>query len=275
MGPDEPHALQREVDRLKQHVLELEEHLRRRTAELEAAHDSLLRVERLAFFGQLAGRFSHELRNPLGVIKNSVYYLRMMRGVDPKIAKHYVMIDRQVEAANRIVTALVDFARVKPPAPVAVDLNAVVREYLERTRLSERVAVVLELAEPLPALSADPIQLALLLGNLVTNAIQAMPEGGTLTITTAPTDEGVSLAIADTGVGIEPADRSRIFEPLFTTKPVGLGLGLSVVKNIVAGHGASITVDSAPGQGSRFTVRFVAASAGETGARPPRAAIPP
>ena len=167
-----------------------QEALEEKTRALEAAQEALVRKERLAILGQLAGGVSHELRNPLGVIKNSVYYLKMVTGADEKVAKHLGIVEREIVTANRIVTGLLDFARVTPPNRVAVELSRLVREYFEQKPLPGAVEVVLELADDLPAVSADPDQLLLMLGNLVSNAVQAMPEGGQLTVRTASGPEG-------------------------------------------------------------------------------------
>lgn len=239
-----------------------QEALEEKTRALAAAREELIRKERLAILGLLAGGVSHELRNPLGVIKNSVYYLKMVMAADEKVTKHLGILEREIVTANRIVTGLIDFARVTPPNRVAVDLSRVVREYLEQKPLPGAVEVVLELADSLPAVSADPDQFLLVLGNLVTNAVQAMPEGGKLTITTVSTPDGVSLSVADTGTGIAPENLAKIFEPLFTTKPRGIGLGLAVAQSLSESNGATLTVASAPGQGSRFVVHVAPPHAG-------------
>jgi len=239
-----------------------QEALEEKTRALEAAQEELVRKERLAILGQLAGGVSHELRNPLGVIKNSVYYLKMVTAADEKVAKHLGIVEREIETANRIVTGLLDFARVTPPNRVAVELSRLVREYFEQKPLPGAVEVVLELADGLPAVSADPDQLLLVLGNLVSNAVQAMPEGGRLTVRTAGTPEGVVLSVADTGAGIAAEHVGKIFEPLFTTKPRGIGLGLAVARSLSESNGATLTVESAPGRGSRFVIGFASPAAG-------------
>ena len=243
-------------ERVTQHAAELEQRVRERTAELEAAQETLVRAERLAVLGQLAGGISHELRNPLGVIRNSIYYLRMVAGPDARVERHLAILEREVLTANRIVGGLLDFARDTPPERTEVDLGALIREYLEQKPVPETVAVALELAEGLPRVLADPNQLVLVLGNLVTNAVQAMAERGQLTITTSAGPDGIWLAVADTGSGIGPEHLGKIFEPLFTTKARGIGLGLSIAKNLVEANGATLAVASEPGRGSCFTLRF-------------------
>ncbi len=233
--------------------------LEEKTRALEAAQEELVRRERLAILGQLAGGVSHELRNPLGVIKNSVYYLRMVLPEEERIRKHLNILDREVETATRITSGLLDFARVTPPSRVGVDLNALARDQLERMSQSDDITVVLELASDLPPVRVDPEQIRLVLGNLISNAAQAMPNGGALTVHTAHAAAGVTLTVADTGVGIAPEHLEKIFEPLFTTKAKGIGLGLPLAKRLVESNEGSIRVESAPGQGTCFELRFAGA----------------
>lgn len=230
--------------------------LQERSRQLREAQAELVRRERLAILGQLAGGVGHELRNPLGVIKNSVYYLRMVLPEDDRVRKHLAILEREVATANRIVTDLLDFARVKTPTRLTTDLNEVVRDVLERTPVTGTTRVVLDLASDLPRVSVDPEQVGQVLGNLVTNAVQAMPDGGTLTLATARAGGGVTVAVADTGAGIAPEHREKIFQPLFTTKAKGIGLGLAVARDLAEANGGAIEVESAPGRGSRFVVRF-------------------
>jgi PAS domain S-box-containing protein len=229
---------------------------------LEEAREELLRKDRLALIGQLAGGVSHELRNPLGVIKNSVYYLKMLLPGDERVAKHLRILEREVATANRIVTGLLDFARMTPPNRVATDLGAVTLEVLERFPAPGHVSVRTALAAALPRVVLDPDQLQLVLGNLVMNAVQAMPEGGTLTVETSAIPGGAMVAVADTGVGIPVMLVEKIFEPLFTTKAKGIGLGLAVARAMAEANGGRITVKSAPGMGSRFEVHFTGSTEG-------------
>ena len=230
--------------------------LEEKTRELEAAQEELVRKERLAILGQLAGGVSHELRNPLGVMKNSVYYLKMVLPEDERVQKHLRIMEREVTTATRIVSDLLDFARAKPPSRAPTDLSELVREVLDRTPLAENVEVVARLAPDLPPVAVDALQVQQVLGNLITNGAQAMPEGGTLTIETARAEGGARVAVSDTGVGIAPENLEKIFQPLFTTKAKGIGLGLAVAQGLAEANGGTISVESAVGRGSRFLVVF-------------------
>jgi PAS domain S-box-containing protein len=233
-----------------------QEALEEKTRALEAAQDELVRKERLAVLGQLAGGVSHELRNPLGVIKNAVYYLNMVLPEDPKVRKHLGIVEREIAAADRIVTGLLDFARVTPSSRAEIDVNAMVREYVGRKPLPERVMLGVTLGDGLAPVIVDAGQIELILGNLMANAVQAMPDGGTLTVETAEVDGTVCVSVSDTGEGIREEHLERIFEPLFTTKAKGMGLGLSVARRLALDNGATLSVASVLGQGSRFELRF-------------------
>ena len=230
--------------------------LEEKTRALEEAQETLIRKERLAVVGELAGGVSHELRNPLGVIANSVYYLRMVVPESPKVEKHLGILEREVRTATAIVTELLDFSRTRPPTPTLVDLNALVVEQLERITVPGAVTVRRDLAPDLPGVAVDPAQVGLVLGNLISNAVQAMPDGGTLTVASAHSNGSAALAVVDTGTGIAADVLTRIFEPLFTTKNRGIGLGLSIARNLTEANGGTIAVESGPGQGTRFTLRF-------------------
>ena len=223
---------------------------------LAETQEELLRKEKLAMLGQLAGGVGHELRNPLGVMKNSVYYLEMILPEDARARKHLGILDREVGTANRIVSDLLEFARMKSASRSVIDLKVVVTDLLERLPVPETVAVVWGMPDGLSRVSADRLHVEQILTNLITNAVQAMPDGGTLTIAGFEEPTGVVLSVTDTGIAIRPEDLPKIFQPLFTTKPKGIGLGLAVAKDLADANRAVISVDSTLGVGSRFAVRF-------------------
>jgi len=249
-------AQARLYEQVKRQAEELERRVQDRTAELQSAQENLVRAERLAILGKIAGGVSHELRNPLGVISNSVYYLNIIAPEDTRIKKHLTILQRETARATRIISGLLDFARVAPPRPGAVDLNAVVRELLDELPVPAVVRVSLQLVDDLPPTVADADHVRHIVANIVNNALQAMPGGGVLTIETGRRGNEVWLAVSDTGSGIEAAHVAKIFDPLFTTKPTGIGLGLAVVKNLADRNAVRIDVESAPGQGARFELTF-------------------
>jgi PAS domain S-box-containing protein len=226
-----------------------------RTRELQDAQEKLVRQEKLAVLGQLAGGVGHELRNPLAVINNAVYYLKLVQpDADEKISKYHSVIEHEVHNAEKIITDLLDFARARSVDREPVDLPALVQSVLERFPVPESIKTVLEIPADLPQLYVDSRQMEQVLGNLAVNACQAMAGGGALTISARLEKDLVAIAVKDTGTGITAENMKMLFEPLFTTKPRGIGLGLAVSRKLVEANGGRIEVQSEVGQGSTFTL---------------------
>jgi signal transduction histidine kinase len=222
----------------------------------QGLREELARKERLAILGQLAGGVGHELRNPLAVLATSVYFLTMALGdsADPKIRKHLGIIEQELGHANEIITNLLDFSRVRKPAAVKITLSDLLKNALERYDFGE-IEVDRNINEI--EVIADPGQVRQVIINLVTNALQAMNEsGGRLSIDTGQNGTQAWIAIKDSGTGIEPDILEKIFQPLFTTKAKGIGLGLAVCDSLIRANGGKITVESQVGMGSTFTIHL-------------------
>lgn len=214
-------------------------------------------AERLVTIGRVAGGIAHELRNPLNVIKTSVYYLANVRSATPeKIHDHLKRIERQVEAADRVITALNDFARLPVPEVAKIDVAACLREIVELTQLPAHLKLEWAIPAPSPIALGDKSQLHIVFGNLIRNARDAMPDGGTLRLVAEEIADEVQITIQDTGTGIKQEDLSRIFEPLYSTKAKGIGLGLSIANEILGRHRGTLRATSEPGAGSTFFVRL-------------------
>jgi signal transduction histidine kinase len=243
---------------LKEYSGRLEEMVEERTKELQDAQDRLVRSERLAVLGQLAGGVGHELRNPLGAIKNAAYFLNMvLEEPEPEVKETLEILEKEVETSEKIISALLGFARSKPPTKRKVHVNEVIQEALSRTEVPEKVKVVQELDETLREILADPDQLDQVFGNLILNAVQAMPDGGQLTVASkAATPGWIVISVSDTGAGIAKEHQEKLFEPLFTTKAKGIGLGLAIVRTLIDAHGGVIEARSEVGKGSTFMVRL-------------------
>jgi signal transduction histidine kinase len=248
---------QRAQEELEEYSERLEEIVEQRTRELRQAQEQLIYVERLAAIGQLSAGVGHELRNPLGNISNCVYYLNMRLGdADERLRKHLDIIEEEIARSTKIINDLLSFARAKASDLREVQINALVKKALSRTPVPENMAVITELGEDLPPLMADPGQIEQVFINMISNAAQAMPDGGRLEIATKAENGFIVTEFKDNGCGISEENLGRLFEPLFTTKTKGIGLGLAVSRRLVEGHGGTIGVESEVGRGTTFRVRL-------------------
>jgi signal transduction histidine kinase len=217
----------------------------------------LQRGERLAAVGQVAGGVAHELRNPLNVVKTSVYYLLNARNPTPeKKLEHLQRIERHVMLADNVITALSNFARMPVPNLASFAVAALIRSTLEMEPLPPACKVILDFPSDLPAVLADADQLRIVFANLIRNAREAMPEGGRLTLRGRRDGSAVQVQVQDTGPGIAADKLNRIMEPLFSTKARGLGLGLSLARSILEKNQGQLNVHSQVGHGSTFSVRL-------------------
>jgi signal transduction histidine kinase len=248
---------QRAEEELKEYSERLEEMVEERTQELQDAQEQLVRREKLAILGQLAGGVGHELRNPLGVISNAVYFLQMTLPDADETTKEYLeIISEEVRNSTKIVSDLLDFSRTRMSEREEIAVSELVAEVLEKHPPPEEVEVVTEIAPDLPPVFVDPRQMGQVLVNLVVNAYQAMKERGALNISAQAEEGQVAISVTDTGCGISEENMAKLFEPLFTTKARGIGLGLAVSRILVEANGGSMEVESEVGQGSTFTVRL-------------------
>jgi signal transduction histidine kinase len=240
--------------------LELARRVDERTAELRAAQSELVRKERLSALGQLTATMAHELRNPLSAIRNTLFAVKETaanKGID--LERPLTRVERSVARCDRIINDLLDYTRVKELhlAELAPD------PWIEEVLSEQRLPAGIELERRLDAdcmIAIDPERVRRVLINLIDNAAQAMPEDARerkITVTTALLDDGhCEFAVADTGAGITADVLPKVFEPLFSTKSFGTGLGLPMVKQIVEQHGGTITITSEIGKGTRVTVRL-------------------
>jgi len=228
--------------------------------ERKELEEKLIRSERLATIGEFSSGVAHELRQPLGVISNSTYFLSMkLRDIgDEKVNRHLDILNKEIRRANRMITDLLEFARVPVPTLKECDVNQIVEEALSEVDIPANVELKKELKGDLPTIQADFDMIQRTCTNIIANAISAMPEGGSLKLKTGENKEegNIEISIADTGEGIPEENLGKIFEPLFTTKPRGFGLGLSLCKKYVEAHRGKIEVESEVGKGTKFTIKL-------------------
>jgi signal transduction histidine kinase len=232
------------------------------THELVEQRERLLQTERVAAWRELARRLAHELKNPLFPLQITVENMQRARESHPQ---EFDEVFREgsrtllAELANlkQIIARFSDFAKMPAPEMQPVNLNTLVAETMklfEAQFVRARVTARLDLEPALPIVSADPEQITRALRNLVLNAIDAMPEGGTLTARTTQQGAGARIEISDSGKGLSPEECERLFTPYYTTKTHGTGLGLAIVQSVISDHHGRISVESQPGKGTTFRI---------------------
>jgi signal transduction histidine kinase len=256
-----------ELEAANEELRTTEEELRASNEELQATNDKLIetqeqliRSEKLAAIGQLASAVGHELRNPLGAIKNAVFYVRRqiaktdLPATEPRVPEFLDIIDDEVNAANKVITDLLGFSRVAKPTVSPVSIAGVIEDTLRHIHLPENVELTKDIDNNLPMVMVDADQIRQVFLNIALNALQAMPESGRLDIWATDKGKFVEVEFTDTGSGIPEEIKNKIFDPLFTTKAKGVGLGLSVCKSILDRHQGDIRVESEVGKGATFTI---------------------
>jgi len=224
--------------------------------------ERLVRAERLASVGLLGAGVAHELRNPLGIISNAIFFLRRRSDKeDEKEQRHFELIEREIRRSAQVIDTLVQFSHNPEPQGEPVALEPVLRQSLERIAFPPGVRCEVEVPEELPLVVADAGQLTQVFENLARNAVQAMGDRGCLRLQARTADGRVHVLVEDDGPGIPDGDRARVFEPLFTTKAKGMGLGLALSKRIVEAYAGEIRIDSVPGEGTTVRVALPAAPA--------------
>jgi nitrogen fixation/metabolism regulation signal transduction histidine kinase len=235
------------------------------TEELRASRERAVQAERVAAWREMARRLAHELKNPIFPIQLSIETLR--RVVDQEdtpagdgrfhalFRESSETILQELASLRKIIDEFSQFARMPRPQLWPVDLNTIVEQALTLYRpRAEAVAIEKALAADLPPVPADRDLLARALDNLLANALEAMPDGGSLRVRTLRVPEGVAVEVEDTGPGLSDEQRTRLFTPYYTTKKGGTGLGLAIVQGIVSDHGGRVQVRSEAGHGTAFTL---------------------
>lgn len=235
--------------------------------EQERIKEQLMKAEKLSVLGRLTAAVSHDLRNPLGVIRSSVYILnKMLRGSDPKIDKHLERIDAQIELCDIIVEDLLEYTRGRHSNAVVGDIGPFLEEVLKQMPPSEGIQTVYEADPELPMVSFDREKLRRAIINLLQNAVQSagerkkeMAEQGktyqpVIKVSASVTEKGLCLRVEDNGPGMKQETADRAFEPLFTTRARGTGLGLAIVKKIVDEHGGTVSLTSEMHRGTTVSI---------------------
>lgn len=249
--------------RIEASHVRLERLLEERTEKLRAAEESLARKEKLALIGQLASGIGHEIRNPLGVMANAIYYLdAVLPETKPEVREYMNILNRQIKLSSKIVNDLLDFSRATPAQREHVALPGLVESRVQRLALNG-TAVETDIPPDLPYVDVDPVHAGQVIDNLLINALQAMePADGNgseaharVRLRARETGDGfVRLEVSDSGPGIPPENIAKIFEPLFTTKARGFGLGLALSKSLAQANGGDLALVSEAGEGATFAL---------------------
>jgi len=254
---------EQELDLYRQH---LEEMVQSRTKELQAAQMELIKREKLSILGQLTATVSHELRNPLGVIRSSNFYLqRRVKDKDDKIDKHFKRIEEQIALCDAIVADLLEFTRGRNITIVQEALDPWLEVLVLQISENEGIGIKLDLSKNLPMVPHDRDKIRRVILNVLDNAVQAVKARRSATsvdiayepkieLCTEQRENHVLIQITDNGNGMNKETLDRAFEPLFTTRARGTGIGLANVKKIVEEHGGSVALESEIGEGTRMTI---------------------
>jgi two-component system NtrC family sensor kinase len=233
--------------------------------QLKESQEQLVQAEKLSSLGQLAASVAHEVNNPLaGILAYTQLLLRKIDAddIDKDVALNYLTkIERETTHGSKLIRNLLDFSRQSPLTLNEVNINEVVNrafDLVAHLAESHNIQVIKKLSPSLPKLIADFGQLQQVFTNIILNAIQAMPQGGKLTIQTSASDNQVKVAVKDTGCGISPENMRKLFTPFYTTKEEvkGVGLGLAVAYGIIKCHHGTIEVQSKEGKGTIFTIKL-------------------
>ena len=233
--------------------------------QLKESQEQLVQAEKLSSLGQLAASVAHEVNNPLaGILAYTQLLIRKIAADDihRDVALNYLTkIERETTHGSKLIRNMLDFSRQSPLALNEVNLNEIVNrafDLVAHSAESHNIQVIKKLSPSLPKLMADFNQLQQVFTNIILNAIQAMPQGGRLTIQTSASDNQVKVEVKDTGCGISPENIRKLFTPFYTTKEEvkGVGLGLAVAYGIIKSHHGTIEVQSKEGKGTIFTIKL-------------------
>ena len=243
---------ERELQRLNE---ELEVRVEERTKQLKAAQAELVRTEKMVMLGRVSGGIAHEIRNPLNAIKTSAYYLLNAKTpTTEKTQEHLDRIDRQVTIIDNVITALSDVAKLPDPKRVPVSIESLLQPIVSSLGLPPNISIELDLQDELPDALVDSNQILIVFRNLLRNARDSMANGGKVVVKSYTIDGRIHVSFVDQGEGISADDLERIFEPFFSTKARGMGLGLPISRVILEKNRGEMHVSSQPGIGSEFMV---------------------
>jgi PAS domain S-box-containing protein len=249
-------------EQIKNQNILLEQAVQEKQQEMEALFERLIRQEKLATIGQIAGSIAHELRNPLGAVKQSAFFLErlyqrhQLDASNPKVKEHLDLIETELDISGRVISDLLQMTRMKLLQREQTNLRPIIEDAANHCHFPESIQLTIDLPTEPFLIQVDSLQLRQVFINLLTNAVQSIEENGHITISAKQLtgERSCVIEIEDNGIGIEPDLLNRVFEPLYTTKATGTGLGLSICKQIIENHQGQISVKSRKDQGTIVTI---------------------
>jgi len=243
------------LQRLEEYSQQLERMVEQRTKQLRGTQEQLVKAERLATIGQVAAMVGHDLRNPLTGISGAAYYLRIKLGANPekKMLEMLEIIEKDIQYSNKIITDLMDYSREMELELTETTPKSIIAESISLAQIPEKVQLADSTLNE-PRIKMDIDKMKRVFANFIKNAVEAMPQGGKLAISSRVSGNDVEFTFIDTGVGMAKEVSEKIWTPLFTTKAKGMGLGLAICKRIVEAHQGKISVESIVGEGTTFTI---------------------
>ena len=227
--------------------------------EQEALKNKLVLADKLAALGKLSGSLVHELRNSLSVIRNSTYSLKMFGFQDKRIQRTLLILGKEGERMDQIINDILGFAfgfaQMHKPGKVKKDIGKIIKKSLGEAVIPKNIKINLKFGK-IPLIFVEEIHMSQLFSNIIKNAVEAMPHGGTLTIAAGKRNNYAVVSVQDTGVGIKKNNLAKIFEPLFSTKSQGTGLGLMVCQWIIKLYNGNINAQSKLGKGTKFVIEI-------------------
>ncbi len=251
-------------EQIKNQNILLEQAVQEKQDEMEVLMERLIRQERLAAIGQISGSITHELRNPLGAIKQSIFFLNRLHKNDKlassssKVQEHLELLSAEIDTSDRVISDLLQMTKVEPLKKEQTNLRNTISEAVERSHVKDGIQITIDL-NPEPFMTwFDPLQMRQVIINLLTNSAQAISEKGLVTISAKMLNNNKKyhIEMQDNGYGIASKDLHKIFEPLFTTKAKGTGLGLSICKQIIENHGGKISISSQVKKGTTVKIEL-------------------
>jgi signal transduction histidine kinase len=278
--------LRRKENELQKLNAELEKKVAERTRQLVESQGKLLQEEKLAMLGRIAGNMGNELRNPLGVMSNAAFFLQtVLPDADETVSEYLEIIVKEIDNSRSIISDLTDYCSGSRPRTKPVSALELIRQSRDKCTIPENISFQADLPATLPQVQVDPLQMGQVFRELITNAVQAMPNGGSVRVsaqqvrgtrneerenneialeprTPIPDPGFIEISISDSGEGIAAENMEKLFQPLFSTRSRGIGLGLAIAQKLTEANGGRIEVESALGKGTTFVVTLPVMSVG-------------